>query len=170
MHKHANCLLIVLLICQARAGSVAVKPRGTFPTAGDLSKLPLLNSSPERVNIAPSLYTADGQPVPKFVRRHVRTGLRDMGLFVNATTTTVCVDSEIPGGGSVGSVVRPNESVRLEVMGGGQVTVSNWSSPQVPKPILFMTTLKIPHRRPNDQSHRQFRLVVHERKLEVSGP
>jgi hypothetical protein len=79
----------------------------------------------------------------------------------------VCIDSEIPGGGSVGSVIRPNESVNLEIMVGGQVTVSNWSSPEVPKPILFRTTIEIPDRKSNDQSQRQFRIVVHQRKLEV---
>jgi hypothetical protein len=161
-------ILILLLSCRARAAEIVEMTTADGDRAEDKRSSELLLRD-ERISGPGAARTELNIALQKLqmLRRRKGAVAHEIGMFTNATSQMVSIESEIPGGASAGSLVRPGESTKLEIAPGGRITVSDWSSPQFPKPILFTTIMRIPVRKADDRLHREFRFVVHQHSLEA---
>src|SRR4051812_24913319 len=129
MRHYARFFLAIILICHARAERTGDNlARQTSQPDSGLWDTPLLEGKLGRVNSKLELISSAAiQNSLRSVRRQGISAMVAIGLFVNATSKMVGIDSETPNGGSVGCLLRPHESARLEIMRGGRIAVSDWS-------------------------------------------
>ncbi|MGH8094851.1 MAG: hypothetical protein ACREIF_15490 [Chthoniobacterales bacterium] len=89
----------------------------------------------------------------------------DIGLFFNATSSPVIVDSEIRSGAGSGTLINPHQTGTALIIPSGQLVVYRGADMKV----IFTAKLQYPKRRPEHPSERSFRFVVHKHSLELAG-
>ena len=93
----------------------------------------------------------------------------DIGVFLNATSEGVMVDSELPDGGSAIVEIAPSQTQPVQIIPGGEVTISRSAGLSSSKAKMYTTRLHYPQRKRSEPSERRFRFVVRDHGIDMAG-
>jgi hypothetical protein len=94
----------------------------------------------------------------------------DIGVFFNATSTEVFVESELFDGGSLGTGIPAKKTGDVKIDSPGVITFKDWSASGFPKAVMFTARVQLPSRQPQEPSERNFHFVIHKNRLEAIDP